>query len=151
MAIEKELLGKAIRQVRQLRGMSQAALATAAGLRGNSVALIERGQRGVSMETLNGLADALEVPAACLAMLGTSKIAGQSDSASLVKSLQKLIVATIVAQARIEAEESAEKVKRKHIQEAMRSIPEIEALVQRIAGSGKRAARKKQPAKQKAS
>ena len=103
------------------------------------------------MEKLNELADALEVPAACLAMLGTSKIAGQSDSASLVKSLQKLIVATIVAQARIEAEESAEKVKRKHIQEAMRSIPEIESLVKKIAGSGKRAARKKPPAKQKAS
>jgi transcriptional regulator with XRE-family HTH domain len=50
MAIDKQLLGKAIRQMRQLRGVSQAALAEEAGLQGNSIALIERGQRGVSME-----------------------------------------------------------------------------------------------------
>jgi transcriptional regulator with XRE-family HTH domain len=111
VAIEKELLGKAIRQVRELRGMSQAALADAAGLRGNSVALIERGQRGISMETLNDLADALRVPAACLAMLGTSKIADQSDSVRFVTSLQKLIVATIDAQAKLESKEATSKKK----------------------------------------
>jgi transcriptional regulator with XRE-family HTH domain len=98
MAIDRILLGKAIRRVRELRGLSQAALAQQAGLRGNSVALIERGQRGVSIETLNELADALKIPAACLTMLGMSKIAGLSESARLVKSMQKLIVATINAQ-----------------------------------------------------
>ena len=56
MAIDKTTLGKAIRQVRNLRGMSQAALAEEAGIQGNSLALIERGQRGVSMDTLNSRA-----------------------------------------------------------------------------------------------
>src|SRR5215218_3670747 len=98
MAIDRQLLGKAIRRVRNLRGISQAVLAENAGLQGNSVALIERGQRGVSMETLNDLADALEIPAACLAILGTPKIGGMVGSASLVKSMQKLVVATITAQ-----------------------------------------------------
>jgi transcriptional regulator with XRE-family HTH domain len=112
MAIDKQLLGKAIRQMRQLRGVSQAALAEEAGLQGNSIALIERGQRGVSMETLNALAEALDVPAACLAMLGTSKIAGSNDSATLVKSLQKLILATVAAQASTASEQiPAAKVK----------------------------------------
>jgi transcriptional regulator with XRE-family HTH domain len=107
MAIEKGLLGKAIRQVRELRGISQAALAKQAGLQGNSVALIERGQRGVSLDSLNAIADVLEVPAACLAMLGTSKIAGDSSSAALVKSLQKLTLAAVAAQAKLEGNEKA--------------------------------------------
>ena len=102
MAIDRLLLGKAIRRVRNLRGFSQAALAQQAGLRGNSVALIERGQRGVSIETLNELADVLKIPAACLTMLGMSRIAGLSESARLVKSMQKLIVATITAQTSID-------------------------------------------------
>lgn len=105
MAIDKLLLGKAIRQIRELRGVSQAALAKESGLQGNSVALIERGQRGVSMETLNALAEALDVPAACLAMLGTSKIAGSGDSAGLVKSLQKLIWATVNAETNLKSAE----------------------------------------------
>jgi transcriptional regulator with XRE-family HTH domain len=103
MAIDQQLLGKAIRRVRQLRGMTQAELAEAAGLRGNSVALIERSQRGVSMETLNHLADALEIPAACLTMLGTAKLSGLRRSARLVSSMQKLILATITAEERLQA------------------------------------------------
>ena len=103
MEIDRILLGKAIRRARVLRGLSQASLAQQAGLRGNSVALIERGQRGVSIETLNALADVLKIPAACLTMLGMSKIAGLSDSSRLVKSMQKLILATMVAQETIKA------------------------------------------------
>ena len=138
MAIDRKLLGKSIRQVRELRGLSQAALAERVGVQGNSVALIERGERGVSMETLNALADVLNVPAACLAMLGTSKIAGEADSTSLVTSLQKLIVATVVAQASIEATEEAEKAKQRQIEEAMRSIPKIELILQKLAVKGRR-------------
>jgi transcriptional regulator with XRE-family HTH domain len=107
MAIERGLLGKAIRRMRALRGISQAALAKQAGLQGNSVALIERGQRGVSLDSLNAIADVLELPAACLAMLGTSKNAGDSSSASLVKTLQKLTLATVAAQSKLEGQEKA--------------------------------------------
>lgn len=103
MEIDRILLGKAIRKARILRGLSQASLAQEAGLRGNSVALIERGQRGVSIETLNALADVLKIPAACLTMLGMSRIAGLSESARLVKSMQKLILATMVAQDTVKA------------------------------------------------
>jgi transcriptional regulator with XRE-family HTH domain len=109
MAIERSLLGKAIRQVRQLRGLSQAALADAAGVGGNFVALVERGEKGVSMETLNALADALRIPAACLAMLGTSNIAGQSDSKSLVSTMQDLMLTTMAAQETTAAQEEAKK------------------------------------------
>jgi len=134
MAIDKCSLGKAIRQVRNLRGMSQASLAKAGGIQPNSLALIERGERGVSMETLNDLADALGVPAACLAILGSKKIAGSADSTAFVKSLQKLISATIVAQVTVEAEENAERAKQDHFSEAIESIPEIEDVLRRLGG-----------------
>jgi transcriptional regulator with XRE-family HTH domain len=134
MAIEKDLLGKAIRQIRELRGISQATLAEQAGIRGNSVALVERGLRGVSMDTLNAIAEALNVPAACLTILGTSKIAGDGDSASLVKSMQKLIVATVSAQARLTAKEVAGETK-----------------PNRTAVKRKAAAQKKKPARRRAS
>jgi transcriptional regulator with XRE-family HTH domain len=113
MAIEKALLGKAIRKVRTLRGISQAALAEQAGLQSNFVALVERGQRGVSMETLNSLADALDMPAACLAILGTNKIAG-GDGTALVKSMQKLIMATFTAQTKLEVQEAGRKKRKRN-------------------------------------
>jgi len=125
VAIDTQLLGKAIRQMRELRGVSQAALAEMAGLQGNSVALIERGERGVSLETLNGLARVLDVPAACLAMLGTSEISNDANSRAFVASLQKLILATLVAQATVEAQEAAEKDKRHRIEKATRSLANI--------------------------
>jgi transcriptional regulator with XRE-family HTH domain len=125
MAIDRELLGKSIRKVRELRGLSQAALAGAAGLQGNSVALIERGERNVSMESLNALAQVLRVPAACLAMLGTSEIAGEASSKSLVSSMQKLILATMVAQQTIETKEKAEQTKQREIEKALRSMQQV--------------------------
>jgi len=144
MAIDKALLGQSIRQVRNLRGMSQAKLAKEVGIQGNSLALIERGQRGVSIETLNDVAEALDVPAACLAILGSKKIAGSKESMPFVKSLQKLISATIAAQATVIAEEEAEKTKQERISDALESIPEIEEVLRKLsAQGGKKSARGK--------
>jgi transcriptional regulator with XRE-family HTH domain len=138
MEIDRELLGKAIRQVRAVRGMSQANLAEQAGLKSNTVALIERGQRGVSMESLNALAGVLRVPAACLTMLGTPGRNEDSGTQSLVQSLQSLIAATIDTQARLEAEENAELSKQRQIQAAVSSIPRIESLLEDRPDKGKR-------------
>lgn len=154
MAIDKKTLGKAIRQIRSLRGLSQASLARDAGIQPNSLALVERGERGVSMDTLNDLSEALGVPAACLAVLGSKKIAGSGDSAAFVKSLQKLIEATIVAQVTIEAEEEAEQAKQDHFSEAMETIPAIEDVLRRLSTkrqATKTTATKKTKAKKKAS
>jgi transcriptional regulator with XRE-family HTH domain len=125
MAIERRLLGKAIRKVRQLRGLSQVALAGQAGLRGNSLALIERGQRGVSLESLNALADALDVPAACLTVLGTSKIAGDRSSTTLVRKLQKLIVATVSAQVELDARDKGESKRKRTSRTASRKLETV--------------------------
>ena len=100
MAIEKETLGRAIKQVRLARGLTQVQLAQAARLSkgGNSIALIEQGKRFVSVDTLNVIADALEVPAACLAILGSRRIGTNKAATDFMNSLQRVISAVIHAQ-----------------------------------------------------
>jgi transcriptional regulator with XRE-family HTH domain len=110
MSISKTQLGQAVRQIRELRGYSQAELGHKSGLQPNTIALIERGERGVSLDAVNKLASALAVPAGCLTMLGTSKIRGDSESAAMVQSMQELILATLFAQSELEAKEKAAKL-----------------------------------------
>jgi hypothetical protein len=58
---------------------------------------------------LNSIAKALGIPSACLTMLGMSRIRGLGDSARLVKSFQKLIVASLAAESQIEARHADKK------------------------------------------
>lgn len=108
MAMDKKLVGEAIRQIRKHRGLTQAQLAKAAGLSsgGNSVALIERGSRGVSLHTLESLAEALEVPSGCLLMLGR-RMRRSEPFHDLVTSAQKLIMKLVELHSVLKAEEAA--------------------------------------------
>jgi transcriptional regulator with XRE-family HTH domain len=143
MNINLTQLGKAIREIRLLREYTQAELGEKSGLKGNTIALIERGQRGVSLEALNALAEALAVPAACLTMLGTSSLKGDSPEIGLVKSMQELILTTILAQSRLEAKEKAE--------QAVASSPRLRAIARKFAGATARSKSRttKKPAKSK--
>lgn len=58
--------GEKVREIRTNRGMSQEALADAAGLHRTHISLIERGQRSVRIETVKQLAAALRVQPAKL-------------------------------------------------------------------------------------
>ena len=58
--------GEKVRALRVARGMSQEALADAAGLHRTHVSLIERGRRSVRLETVERLAIALRVQPARL-------------------------------------------------------------------------------------
>jgi len=55
------MFGKRVRQLREKRGLTQEELAAKAHLHLNSVSLIERGQRGISLDTILELARALGV------------------------------------------------------------------------------------------
>lgn len=54
-------LGKAIRQLRQKRGLTQVALGEKAGITGRSLSLIERGHANPTWGTTKGIAEALGV------------------------------------------------------------------------------------------
>jgi len=62
-------LGKAIRQLRDQRGVSQEALAYEAGVTSGTLSLIERGLSNPTWGTVKGIAAALEVSIAELAKL----------------------------------------------------------------------------------
>jgi transcriptional regulator with XRE-family HTH domain len=62
-------LGKAIRQLRDQRGVSQEALAYEAGVTSGTLSLIERGLSNPTWGTVKGIALALDVSIAELATL----------------------------------------------------------------------------------
>jgi XRE family transcriptional regulator, regulator of sulfur utilization len=62
-------LGKAIRQLRDQRGVSQEALAYEAGVTSGTLSLIERGLSNPTWGTVKGIAAALNVSIADLAKL----------------------------------------------------------------------------------
>jgi transcriptional regulator with XRE-family HTH domain len=62
-------LGKAIRQLREKRGMTQEALAQDAGLTVGHMSMIERGHSNPTWGTIKGVANALEISIADIAAL----------------------------------------------------------------------------------
>lgn len=64
-------LGKAIRQVRKERSMTQEALAQEAGVTVGHLSMIERGHSNPTWATVKAIAVALEVPLAGMAKLAT--------------------------------------------------------------------------------
>jgi transcriptional regulator with XRE-family HTH domain len=57
----RRIFAKRLRQIRQLRGLSQEALADLAGLHRTYVGSVERSERNVSIDNMARLAKALEV------------------------------------------------------------------------------------------
>ena len=100
MAIDPRVLGAAIKQVRTARGLTQTELAQAVGFSsaGKSIALIEQGRRQVSVKSLNSLANALSIPPACLAILGSRATGKDKSMKDFIESLKHLISTVIVAQ-----------------------------------------------------
>lgn len=92
MTMDNARLGQAVREIRKLRALTQAELATKAGLSGNSVAILERGERNFTLASINALAQALDVPASFITVLGTSQTVADPAAAKLVHTLEQAIV-----------------------------------------------------------
>lgn len=69
-------LGEELRELRKQRGFSQESLADKADLHRNFIGLVERGQRNVTLTTLEMLAAALKLPVSEL-IARTEKRAGR--------------------------------------------------------------------------
>lgn len=96
MTINQKKLGEAVKSIRRLRGLTQSELAEAVGVASNTMAILERGERAFSLRMLNALGKALDVPAACLAVMASPSSASKNPAASQVLAkLQSLIGATI--------------------------------------------------------
>lgn len=70
MKIDNERVGKAIARLRVMRGLTQQQLNQQIGMK--TVQHIEQGRNKPSLETLNKIADALDIPAACIVLMGST-------------------------------------------------------------------------------
>lgn len=133
MAIDQSTLGAAIKMVRTARGLTQAELAERIGYSSGGLALIEQGRRSVPMPTLNALAEALELPPACLAILG-SRSEGQSRAvARFMESLKRLVSTLVVAKTELRAKQNAENAGKKAMQSTYHRLSEATQMFEKLA------------------
>ena len=97
MAFDAKQFGTAIRKLRVDLGLTQSELSQKMGLTQAAVVMIEQGKRGVSMETIDSLGRALNVPAECLSVLAFRPMSNSKELADFGQSLKKLILAVVDA------------------------------------------------------
>lgn len=97
MAFDAKAFGAAVKKLRVDSDLTQAELAGKMGLTQAAVVVIEQGKRRVSMETLDKLAEALNVPAECLSVLAFRPMSDVKEVAELSQSLKRLILAVVDA------------------------------------------------------
>lgn len=103
MKIDDKLVGKAIARLREMRGLTQVQLNELVGI--STIQHIEQGRNSVSLTSLNKIAAALKVPAACIVLLGSPIEKGDKVLSSLQTLLEKSI--------RLEAGEKSPRTKKK--------------------------------------
>jgi len=143
MPIDRETLGAAIKRVRTARGLTQVQLAKASGLSkgGNSIALIEQGKRFVAVDTLNSIASALDIPAACLAILGSRNVGGDKTAIEFMNSLQNLISTVVIAEQNLKMQENAETAKTASAADERKKLNKLASTFRDIANSNRTASK----------
>src|SRR5690242_21255266 len=101
MSINK--LGSAIQQLRISRGLTQQQLAEKTELAKGSISQIEQGTRDVSLDSLDKIAEALQVPSAFLVVMGSSPTHKNKSVDDFLVALQDLSLATIKAKKTLRA------------------------------------------------
>ena len=97
MAFDGKQFGTAIKKLRGDLGLTQSELGQKMGLTQAAVVLIEQGKRGDSMETIDSLGKALNVPAECLSVLAFRPMSNSKELADFGQSLKELIFAVVDA------------------------------------------------------
>lgn len=105
-------LGKAIRIVREAKGMKMSALAKSGGVSIPFLSLVESGARNPSLSVLRRIAIGLGIPPEVLIILAQPPDgllqSGDSKSQALVQAIQKLLSVENELRSRLELEESAD-------------------------------------------
>jgi transcriptional regulator with XRE-family HTH domain len=98
-------LGHAIQKLRTARGLTQEQLAAKTSMAKGSIAQIEQGLRSVSLDSLDRIAEALNVPCGCLVVMGSSPTAKNKSVDQFLVALQNLSVATLEAKSTLQETE----------------------------------------------
>lgn len=86
----RELAAENIRIQRQSKGIRQANLANASGLTSAFINKVERDAANMSLDTLESIANSLDIPALDL-LQGPKRLSGGDRSASTVRALKKAV------------------------------------------------------------
>lgn len=98
MGLTTEAVGRALGELRKARGITQRELAAETGLTINFLSLVERGQRGVSMDVINRLADPLGVPPEMILFLaGERRSDGKTGPFDKLREVTKKAILKLVA------------------------------------------------------
>jgi len=97
--IDLKKLGAAIREIRELRGLTQREVAERMNLSVNFLSMVENGKRGISIEHLNELAEILDVPTSFITFLGSTAPRNNKLAAGLMGEIQELVRNAIGVQA----------------------------------------------------
>ena len=88
--IDLKKLGAAIREIRELRGLTQREVAERMNLSVNFLSMVENGKRGISIEHLNEMAEILDVPTSFITFLGSTSPRNKL-AAGLMDEIQQLV------------------------------------------------------------
>jgi XRE family transcriptional regulator, regulator of sulfur utilization len=110
MTLDPRALGRAIAEVRRLRGLTQRDVSTETGLAQTYISLVETGDRIASQATLNKVAGALRVPLQWIVFLaGETPRKGEASDAliDLDRSTKSTIRALLAAEKEAAAHQTA--------------------------------------------
>ena len=100
MTIEAKALGQSIKEVRKKRELTQRVVAEQMGVTVTYLSLLENGERGASIRTLNNLAEVLQIQTTFLLCFATKACAAGKDKsfAPLIRTTKGAIRALISAE-----------------------------------------------------
>ncbi len=96
MALDNTRLAAALKTIRGARGLTQQQVANASGMATNTVAILERGERGFTLKALTALARALRVPAEYFTLLGSSRQVRDPAARKLLQALEEAALASLL-------------------------------------------------------
>ncbi len=91
MSIDLKEVGAVVKAIRRLRRMTQQELADRAQVSANYISLFENGHRGIGLDGLNALSEALGIPASYLAILAERPEHQDSQIQQLLGQLQETV------------------------------------------------------------
>jgi transcriptional regulator with XRE-family HTH domain len=96
MSISSQQLGREIRAIRERIGMTQGELARRSGASVPFISLFENGERGISLDQLNGLSLGLGVSPELLTLLASDDDPGLDDAITELRSRVRGLVRAAV-------------------------------------------------------
>ncbi|WP_098749496.1 helix-turn-helix transcriptional regulator [Paenibacillus sp. EZ-K15] len=97
-----KMIGERIKQLRKKQGMTQEELAEKAGINASYIGTVERGERNISIETLEKIIEGLGVSSAAMFQFHeTESLDTASEKAEILESISSLLYSRTLAESKL--------------------------------------------------